>query len=136
MPTVRNARSLVTSRELPSGLQISGKSPVECIVLCGYNEPSLPGKENPRKHGSPDFILILHHVYAIHRVYSLHHVYIVHNVSTLHHVDTLHQVTTIPYLCTIYYVQYHTHKLIFITFKSTYLLQYVVIRYVSVGYRL
>ena len=38
MPTVRNARSLVTSRELPSGLQISWKSPVECIVLCGYNE--------------------------------------------------------------------------------------------------
>ena len=38
MPTVRNARSLVTSRELLSGLQISGKSPVECIVLCGYNE--------------------------------------------------------------------------------------------------
>ena len=26
MPTARNARSLVTSRELPSGLQISGKA--------------------------------------------------------------------------------------------------------------
>ena len=38
MPTVRNARSLVTSRELPSGLQIWGKRPAECIVLSGYNE--------------------------------------------------------------------------------------------------
>ena len=38
MPTVRNARSLVTSRELPSGLQIWGKRPAECIVLSGSNE--------------------------------------------------------------------------------------------------
>ena len=38
MPTVRNARSLVTSRELPSGLQIWGKRPAECIVLSGYSE--------------------------------------------------------------------------------------------------
>ena len=38
MPTVRNARSLVTSRELPSGLQIWGKRPAKCIVLSGYNE--------------------------------------------------------------------------------------------------
>ena len=38
MPTVRNARSLATSRELPSGLQICGKRPAECIVLSGYNE--------------------------------------------------------------------------------------------------
>ena len=38
MPTVRNARSLVTSRELLSGLQIWGKRPAQCIVLSGYNE--------------------------------------------------------------------------------------------------
>ena len=31
MPTVRNARSLVTSRELPSGLQIWGKSPLNAL---------------------------------------------------------------------------------------------------------
>ena len=38
MPTVRNARSLVTSRELPSGLRIWGKRPAESIVLSGSNE--------------------------------------------------------------------------------------------------
>ena len=31
MPTVRNARSLVTSRELPSGLQIWGKSTLNAL---------------------------------------------------------------------------------------------------------
>ena len=31
MPTVRNARSLVTSRELPSGLQIWGKRPLNAL---------------------------------------------------------------------------------------------------------
>ena len=31
MPPIRNARSLVTSRELPSGLQISGKSPLNAL---------------------------------------------------------------------------------------------------------
>ena len=31
MPTVRNARSLVTSRELPSGLQIWEKSPLNAL---------------------------------------------------------------------------------------------------------
>ena len=33
MPTVRNARSLVTSRELPSGLQIWGKRQAECKLF-------------------------------------------------------------------------------------------------------
>ena len=32
MPTVRNARSLVTSRELPSGLQIWMKGPLFCLL--------------------------------------------------------------------------------------------------------
>ena len=31
MPTVRNGRSLVTSRKLPSGLQIWGKSPLNAL---------------------------------------------------------------------------------------------------------
>ena len=31
MPTVRNARSLVISRELPSGLQIWGKRPLNAL---------------------------------------------------------------------------------------------------------
>ena len=31
MPTVRNVRSLVTSRELPSGLQIWGKRPLNAL---------------------------------------------------------------------------------------------------------
>ena len=31
MPTVRNARSLVTSRELPSGLQIWGRRPLNAL---------------------------------------------------------------------------------------------------------
>ena len=35
MPTVRNARSLVTSRELPSGLQIWMKSPLNALFSVG-----------------------------------------------------------------------------------------------------
>ena len=35
MPTVRNARSLVTSRELPSGLQIWGKSGLNALFSVG-----------------------------------------------------------------------------------------------------
>ena len=31
MPTVRNARPLVTSRELPTGLQIWGKRPLNAL---------------------------------------------------------------------------------------------------------
>ena len=31
MPTVRHARSLVTGKELPSGLQIWGKSPLNAL---------------------------------------------------------------------------------------------------------
>ena len=38
MPTVRNARSLVTSRELPSGLQIWGKSLLNALFsVCTMN---------------------------------------------------------------------------------------------------
>ena len=37
---------LASPQTTPSGLQMT--------------PPSLPGTENPRKHGSPDFILILH----------------------------------------------------------------------------
>ena len=39
MPTVRNARSLVTSRELPSGLQIWGKSPLNALFSVGTMNP-------------------------------------------------------------------------------------------------
>ena len=38
MPTVRNARSLVTIRELPSGLQIWGKRPLNALFSVGNNE--------------------------------------------------------------------------------------------------
>ena len=40
MPTVRNARSLVTSRELPSGLQIWGKSPLNALFSVGADTDS------------------------------------------------------------------------------------------------
>ena len=46
MPTVRNARPLVTSREL---LQISGKSPVECmfsVVTMNADTDSASTEEN------------------------------------------------------------------------------------------
>ena len=39
MPTVRNVRSLVTSRELPSGLQIWGKSPLNALFSVGTMNP-------------------------------------------------------------------------------------------------
>ena len=39
MPTVRNARSLVTSRELPSGLQIGGKDQVNALFSVGTMNP-------------------------------------------------------------------------------------------------
>ena len=38
---------LTSPQATPSGLQMT--------------PPSLPGTENPGKHGSPDFILIIHH---------------------------------------------------------------------------
>ena len=38
MPRLRNARSLVTIRELPSGLQIWGKRPLNALFLVGNNE--------------------------------------------------------------------------------------------------
>ena len=38
MPTVRNACSLVTSRELPSGLQIWGKRLLNALFSVGNNE--------------------------------------------------------------------------------------------------
>ena len=38
MPTVRNASSLVTSRELPSGLQIWGKSLLNALFSVGNIE--------------------------------------------------------------------------------------------------
>ena len=39
MPTVRNARSFFTSRQLPSGLQIWGKSPLNALFLVGTMNP-------------------------------------------------------------------------------------------------
>ena len=39
MPTVRKARSLVTSRELPSGLQIWGKRPLNALFSVGTMNP-------------------------------------------------------------------------------------------------
>ena len=42
---------LTSPQATPSGLQMT--------------PPSLPGTENPGKHGSPDFNLILLHVYCV-----------------------------------------------------------------------
>ena len=39
MPTVRKARSLVTSRELPSGLQIWGKRQLNALFSVGTMNP-------------------------------------------------------------------------------------------------
>ena len=48
MPTVRNTRSLVTSRELPSGLQIWGERPLNAL----FSVPTMNADTDSTSEGS------------------------------------------------------------------------------------